>query len=248
MASANNAIRNHHAKMYIDEVFADTLKQEGFINPDGKSISWYRVVNNELVHAVYFHATWGQLPLMGMRLESNVFPLFNKIPYYSSIYSSSSNRHCGYRSKLISDVPDERGTTCMAPYSDDILVYAVRSGERGLYTLKTDALPWFKNAMTLRDYYSLIENEFHNEKNPFDKTPLQDVATLSVFYGNTINYENYSECLANLIPCLGDDATRERLVATKAAMDSGNREEFFAHLEVQKQKNIRWLKKMGIIA
>ncbi len=46
------AIRDLHAKMYIDAVFAETLKQEGFINPDDKSFSWYRVVNNELVHAV----------------------------------------------------------------------------------------------------------------------------------------------------------------------------------------------------
>ena len=70
MSSKNKAIRDFHAKMYIDAVFADTLKQEGFINPDGKSISWYRVVNNELIHAIYFHATWGRIPVDGTKIES----------------------------------------------------------------------------------------------------------------------------------------------------------------------------------
>ena len=76
MRSKNKEIRDHHAKMYIDAVFGDTLKQEGFISPDDKSFSWFRVVNNELVHAVYFHATWPELPLMGLMIESKVFPLF----------------------------------------------------------------------------------------------------------------------------------------------------------------------------
>lgn len=247
MSSKNKATRDLHAKMYIDAVFAETLQQEGFINPDGKSISWYRVVNNELIHAVYFHATWAGRPLMGMMIESRVFPMFYKPKYFSGIYSGSSNRHFGYRVIKITDLPDERGNICMAPYSRDIQVMACTSGKRGLSTLETKVLPWFQQAMTLADYYSLAEGEYRNSV-IFSEELIADISALCVLYGETDKYMFYSDCLVNLIPRMIDGKVKENVITIKSVLDGGNRDEFLAYLEVQKQKNIKWLKKMGILA
>ena len=246
MSSKNKAVRDLHAKMYIDAVFAETLKQEGFINPDGKSISWYRVVNNELIHAVYFHATWGSLPLMGMKIESRVFPMYNKPDYYSGIYSGSSNRHFGYRVMKISDLPDEHGNICMAPYSRDIQVMACTSGKRGLSTLETKVLPWFQQTMTLADYYRLAEGEYKNSV-IFSDFLLADISTLCILYDETDKYLFYSNQLATDIPQWVDEKKKANLIVIKAVLDGGNRDEFLQNLEVQKAKNIKWMKKMGII-
>ena len=246
MRSKNKAIRDYHAKMYIDAVFGDTLKQEGFINPDGKSISWYRVVNNELVHAVYFHATWPDLPLMGLMIESQVFPLFCKPYYYSTIYSGFSNRHFGYRVMSIEDLPDENGHTCMAPYSSEIQVMACTSGKHGLYTLETNILPWFQKAMTAADYYRLAAEEYPNPSIMFATSLLPYISALSVLLEDAEKYAFYSERIELELPKYWNELTRDLLTAAKAVMDGGDRDAFLARLEMQKQKNIKWLKKMGI--
>lgn len=253
MRSKNKAIRDYHAKMYVDAVFGDTLKQEGFINPDDKSISWYRVVNNELVHAVYFHASNGRVPILEMVIESRVYPLFCKPKYYSGIYSSGSNRHFGYRVISIRDLPDEHGTTYYGLYSDDIWVYTNKHGKRGLYTLETDILPWFQKSMTQADYYQVVTNEFLALKgdNFFRKTVLSDTAALAMYYGDN---NIISECSAYLDEFLPEylqnefieDKYKMQRMAEKSALDGTTRDEFLANLEIQKQKNIKWLKKMGI--
>jgi hypothetical protein len=70
---------------YIREVFADRLRQEGFASYKNQDIHWYRLVNNEVVQAVYFvtrHTTlhafveicYGCHPLF-------IPPVFQKSPY-----------------------------------------------------------------------------------------------------------------------------------------------------------------------
>ena len=252
MSKTTAAERNYHAKMYIDAVFAETLKQEGFVNPDGKSISWYRVVNNELVHAVYFHATYGSVPVQGMCIESRVFPLFYKPMYYSSIYTSGSNRHFGYRVMGINDLPDEHGTRLISLYSNDIWVYTIVTGKKGLYTLEVDVLPWFQKAMTQADYYQLVSDEFVKLGNDFDRQViLSDAVALTLYYGDTEKYAAYSQWFAGFLPgylenVLIADKYKEERLALKSALDGDTREEFLQQLERGREKTIKWLKKMGI--
>ena len=248
MTSANSALRNHHAKMYIDAVFAETLKQEGFMNPDGKSISWYRVANNELIHAVYFHATWGRIPVEGMVIESRIYSPYCRPHYYSGIYTEGSNRHFGYRVMCIDDIPQPGRGKRYGIYSDDVWVYTIKDGKQGLYTLEHDILPWFQKGMSLNAYYALITEEVCDRTIPFSEHLLAEATILAIYYGDTEMYKYYSKRLDNAIPYYVDEKKKENLIAIKSVLDSGNRDEFLAYLEVQKQKNIKWLKKMGIIA
>ena len=43
-----------HTQRYIREVMAERLRAEGFASYKGEDIHWYRLVNNEVIHAVYF--------------------------------------------------------------------------------------------------------------------------------------------------------------------------------------------------
>ena len=77
-----------HAQRYIREVFASRLREEGFSSYKGDDIHWYRLINNEVVHAVYFttrHAALGAF----MTIQYGCHPLFippifQKSPYLSS--------------------------------------------------------------------------------------------------------------------------------------------------------------------
>jgi hypothetical protein len=246
MSSKNKAVRDLHAKMYIDAVFAETLTQEGFINPDGKSISWYRVVNNELIHAVYFHATWGRIPVDGMKIESRIYSPYSKPHYYSEIYTKGSNRHFGYRVMCIDDIPQPGRGKRYGVYTDDVLVYTIKDGKQGLYTLEHDILPWFQKGTSLNAYYVLITEEACDRTIPFSEHLLAEAAILTIYYGDTEMYKYYSKRLGNAIPYYVDEKKKENLIATKAVLDGGNRDEFLQNLEVQKAKNIKWMKKMSI--
>ena len=43
-----------HTQRYVREVMADRLRSEGFVSYKDEDIHWYRLVDNEVIHAVYF--------------------------------------------------------------------------------------------------------------------------------------------------------------------------------------------------
>lgn len=55
---------NVHARRYIEEVFAERLRSEGFVCADNNSFCWYRIVNEKIVNSIIFCSTWVNLPLM----------------------------------------------------------------------------------------------------------------------------------------------------------------------------------------
>lgn len=82
---SNKEVLFLHAQTYIREVMADRLRAEGFVSYKGHDIHWYRLVNNEVVQAIYFvtrhtalHSSfeicYGCHPLY-------IPPVFQKSPY-----------------------------------------------------------------------------------------------------------------------------------------------------------------------
>lgn len=64
-----------HTQRYIREVFSECLRQEGFVSYRDEGIHWYRLVNSEVVHAVYFISRHGSLPAM-LEIRYGCHPLF----------------------------------------------------------------------------------------------------------------------------------------------------------------------------
>lgn len=64
-----------HAQRYIQEVFSERLRQEGFVSYRDEDIHWYRLVNNEVIHAVYFVSRHTALPAM-LEIRYGCHPLF----------------------------------------------------------------------------------------------------------------------------------------------------------------------------
>ena len=84
---ANNSMLFEHTQRFMREVMAGRLRQEGFVSYKGEDIHWYRLVNNEVVQAIYFvtrhtalQGNWFEIcygchPLF-------ISPIFQKSPYF----------------------------------------------------------------------------------------------------------------------------------------------------------------------
>lgn len=75
MPKASQAMIFSHVQRYIREVYADRLKQAGFISYRGEDIHWYRLVNNNVLHAVYFVVRYPGFPVM-LEIRYGCHPLF----------------------------------------------------------------------------------------------------------------------------------------------------------------------------
>lgn len=64
-----------HMQRYTREVFAERLRQEGFSSYRGQDIHWYRLVNNEVIQAVYFVA-FHAAPCTFAEIRYGCHPLF----------------------------------------------------------------------------------------------------------------------------------------------------------------------------
>ena len=75
-----------HTQIFVREVMADRLRQEGFISYKDEDIHWYRLANNEVIHAVYFVTRHTALHTnLEIRYGCHpVFipPVFQKSPYF----------------------------------------------------------------------------------------------------------------------------------------------------------------------
>lgn len=68
-----------HIQRFVRAVYADVLRQNGFISYGGEDLSWYRVSNNEVMHAVYFYTTRLSVPIF-LDVAYGIHPLYQEAP------------------------------------------------------------------------------------------------------------------------------------------------------------------------
>ena len=64
-----------HMQRYTRDVFSDRMRKEGFSSYKGQDVHWYRLVNNEVVQAVYFVA-FHAAPCTFAEIKYGCHPLF----------------------------------------------------------------------------------------------------------------------------------------------------------------------------
>lgn len=89
-----------HMQRYTREVFAEHLRKEGFSSYKGQDVHWYRIVNNEVVQAVYFVA-FHAVPCTFAEIKYGCHPLF-----VSPVFQ---------KSPLMNDLPDGVQTSDLIP-------------------------------------------------------------------------------------------------------------------------------------
>ena len=83
---AKSSVLFEHAQRYAQEVMAPRLREEGFVSYKGEDLHWYRLVNNEIVQAVYLGTrhTAVQSPFSIYVGFHPLFipPIFQRSPYF----------------------------------------------------------------------------------------------------------------------------------------------------------------------
>lgn len=249
-AVKNKQIRNMHAKCYIEAVFADRLRAEGFVCPDDKLLCWYRVVNGEVIHSVCFFSRWSNLPLM-MEIAYGMYPLFLHPFRFSDVHTSKRpDDERFYSVTIMEEGPQHH----YAPYTEEILVYAPKADGRGLYTLEQVILPQMNAVQSLEQCY-----RFHREK--IAKFPIRMTRTTideAIWLNDTGAYPDCMQALDQMIPIYQRGCERQptnmeekeallQLQQQKHAIEEDAREEYLATLDRRVKKTTALLdKKWGI--
>lgn len=253
-----------HTQRFVCEVFSDCLSQEGFTSYKGEGIHWYRIVNGEVVHAVYFitrHASlqssfeicYGCHPLY-------IPPVFQKSPYMYALP--------GYE-QMNDAIPETvKGSTPYGmeslhligmynrPYRiPDSMILCPKDKNNGLDILEK-LLPVMNRLSTPYACYEMHKNRRHRE----------------IINGNTLSMSSYfadevlawedldlypfckeyvakeSSCLEKLLNSgdLKRKADREhlnRLLGLRNVFEQNARDLYMQELYHREQKNLRQLMK-----
>lgn len=89
---AKNSELFEHVQRYVREVMASRLREAGFVSYKGEDIHWYRLANNEVIHAVYFVTRHTPLHV-SLEIQYGCHPLyippvFQKSPYFYGLPSA----------------------------------------------------------------------------------------------------------------------------------------------------------------
>lgn len=84
---SNVALRKSYLQEYSRGVYADFLKKEGFKSYNGDDLSWYRVVNHEVLQSFYIFTIGGSFPITPT-LGYGVYPLYVPVPFPMRPYST----------------------------------------------------------------------------------------------------------------------------------------------------------------
>lgn len=85
MGTNKKQILHEHTQRFIRETMADRLRNEGFKSKDGQDIHWYRLVNGEVLHTVYFYTQSTALPAF-LEIGFGLHPLFLTPEFPTSPY------------------------------------------------------------------------------------------------------------------------------------------------------------------
>lgn len=249
-SSTNKQIRNGHAKCYIQTVFADRLREEGFVCPDEKLLCWYRLTANQIVNSICFFSRWPSLPLM-LEIGYGIHPLFVK-PYSSSdVYISNPPNDERFYTVGIGC---SGGKKHFAPFSPDVMVYTPQTDGKGINTLEREILPNMNSITTIEQCYLFHRKNF---KSPTfgmsslmidEAVIINDSAVLENAKRNADKMVSYYFMQCDKYPNrkeYGNKLLHTKL--QKAALMGESYDEFLAVLEKRAAKNLQLLQKQGIV-
>lgn len=191
------SIVNEHAQNYIRAVMADRLRSEGFVSRGGKDFHWYRLVNNDVVQAVYFHTQWAKLPLF-MAIGYGCHPLFIAPEYCSGIRMAGVAR--SHEAVDPGRFIIKQGIT-NAPYSLSAMVTCPTDPAHGADILD-DILSRIPHAPSIEDCYALHKQRLIDSAKELEVEPEKLYSNLSTDFMDEVIYmddrQMYPYCEATL--------------------------------------------------
>ena len=165
MSGLSSAALLAYTQEYVHAVFADLLKQEGFISPDGKDTIWYRIVNHEVMNTICFYTRHLAEPVV-LHMGYGIHPLFVEPFCTNKVYV----RDFPYNYEVLydQDLVSKDGQGGLRFYAPDLPVMIPHGQDQGLYTLEGIALPKMNAVQTASDCYELHKARYLKES-PYTK-------------------------------------------------------------------------------
>lgn len=184
MARLSSADLLAYTQEYVHAVFVDLLKQEGFVNSDGKDTIWYRVVNQEVVNTICFYTRWLSEPVL-LHMGYGIHPLFVEPFETTKVYLRDFPfNHEVLSSQQIISKSGQRGGRY---FSQNIPVMVPHGHDLGLYTLEGIILPKMSLAKTALDCYVLHKSRYMESSPPESKLNISFEQRLSTCSSDFIN-------------------------------------------------------------
>lgn len=249
MSSPKKRLLNSHVKNYVDTIFSNSLYEANFTNYEDRSITWFRLKNQEVIHTVIFKTLWIAIPIF-LDISYSTRPLFSDLCLSRSAYSDCCHYEDGIPLSLTSNF--------MEIYSEEIPI--VISADRGLDSHLIDEiiLPKMESVNSLADCY-----HFHKQTRieTHIKEPQWTFCDLTPTFIDEAIYmddqEMYPHCLKVLnrritsmketIPNYPNDQKGQKQLEQYELMQrvirDGGRKEYLEILERRKAKNLSVLRK-----
>ena len=235
------------------KIFAEKLRRAGFVSYNGEDLSWYRVVNHQVLHSVYFFSRLNTIPLF-MSVGYGHHPLFIPAPIPQKL--------------IFSDLWDDevmqwvRKPDAQCITYDGTWVMCHNTEEHGAEILDADVFPVFGQVNTEEDAYRLHRAEcverikLHGRRYPGGTMQIvgsEWLADEAIYFADNEIQNIIIDQLIRQKESMekGNMAStpkrREWYQLRIEAIQSGEREKFLMMLEARKKRFTRSLeKKLGI--
>lgn len=258
--ASNKTLLNIHAKKYIQAVFEERLREEGFRCPDEKLLCWYRMRNDFLYDTIVFHTQWSNTPL-SIEILYEVAPLyFQPLRIHGVQYNDSTHMRLDCRKWISNRESGPINEMEFTLFSPDIQVDAPKHGGRGIYAFDEIILPEINRINTIDDcYQSHKAAQYRKKDGSIDLISASREFVAEAIYEE--DNEMYPQCRNRILFAL---SMYERLVENKPnnkelpliledwdqlydALFEDGREAFLKSLGHRMEKNRKLLTKWGVI-
>lgn len=233
-----------HYQRWARAHFSEKLKKAGFVSYGNEDLSWYKVVNNEVLLTVYIYASFS-IASIGM-VGYGIHPLFINAPVPQKAYVSgwSDNE---VMIQVFLRAPVNR------LFDANTFVMCPDTPERGAECLDNIIFPLFSNIHNIEDCYAFhkqrwIEAEKRREvrgDSPDYPFATNDFIDMAIYMEDK---EIYPKCVHDLESRRNWSNKKEqaRMELQRQVFELGQREEYLKVLEKRRNQFVRRLnKKLG---
>ena len=252
---------NLHAKRYIQAVFEERLRKEGFVCPDDKLLCWYRLKNETIVNSIIFYSAWSNMPVM-LSVGYGIYPLFQKPPYSSSVNCPQRpvEQEVFTHQSLVENYPISN--MAYTPFSDEIWVAAPGNDGKGIYTFDRILLPKMDAITTIESCYrrhKADREDVSYEDRAVNFNTISDIFVDEALYLDDTDVYPYCEKsvekhLTWFQKCYEEKPDKKKYQMElqkwelrKSALLDGTREEYLKILERNRLDNLLYMKKKRMI-
>lgn len=232
--------KKEHLQRWARDAFSEKLKKEGFICYQNEDLSWYKIVNGEVLLTVYLYTFSPVVPLVPA-IGYGMQPLFIEAPLPQKVLVRGwiDNE---VMSTIYFNVPKSQ-------FDPNTYVLCPKTPLHGAEKLDEVLFPQFSSVRTIRNAYEFYKSRYLEDAQTTPKSydwRIRDVILTNDFIDMAIyldDQEMYSICLCNLEDKIGWKKEAKRTQMQLRAIKYGDRNAYLDYLNSRKVRFSRNLEK-----